>query len=121
MTTFFGMYGALSSVFISNTNHAEDQPPHLQIRDPRIPVDVNLAVYAGPEQRYCPAGVYEFVVREDGDGRLHVLDVNANPDIGAGSGFRKALAAAGIGFEEFLAELIAGRQPAGHGLLRTAA
>jgi electron-transferring-flavoprotein dehydrogenase len=54
-------FDRLSSVFLSNTNHEEDQPVHLTLKDPTIPVDVNLALYAGPEQRYCPAGVYEFV------------------------------------------------------------
>jgi electron-transferring-flavoprotein dehydrogenase len=54
-------FDRLSSVFLSNTNHEEDQPVHLTLKDPDIPVDVNLALYAGPEQRYCPAGVYEFV------------------------------------------------------------
>ena len=54
-------FDKLSSVFLSNTNHEEDQPVHLQLRDPSIPVDVNLRVYDGPEARYCPAGVYEFV------------------------------------------------------------
>src|SRR5882762_4443873 len=50
----------LSSVFISNTNHNEDQPIHLTLKDPSVPLQ-NLKIYAGPEQRYCPAGVYEFV------------------------------------------------------------
>ena len=54
-------FDKLSSVYLSNTNHEEDQPVHLQLRDPSIPVDVNLRVYDGPEARYCPAGVYEFV------------------------------------------------------------
>jgi electron-transferring-flavoprotein dehydrogenase len=54
-------FDKLSSVYLSNTNHAEDQPVHLQLRDPAIAVAVNLTRYAGPEQRYCPAGVYEFV------------------------------------------------------------
>jgi electron-transferring-flavoprotein dehydrogenase len=54
-------FDRLSSVFISNTNHNEDQPGHLLLKDPLIPTKVNLAKYAGPEQRYCPAGVYEFV------------------------------------------------------------
>ena len=54
-------FDRLSSVFVSNTNHEEDQPSHLKLKDPTIPVAVNLAVYAGPETRYCPAGVYEFV------------------------------------------------------------
>jgi len=54
-------FDKLSSVFLSNTNHEEDQPVHLQLRDAAIPVGVNLRVYGGPEARYCPAGVYEFV------------------------------------------------------------
>jgi electron-transferring-flavoprotein dehydrogenase len=54
-------FDRLSSVFISNTNHNEDQPVHLTLKDASVPVKVNLSRYAGPEQRYCPAGVYEFV------------------------------------------------------------
>ena len=54
-------FDKLSSVFLSNTNHEENQPVHLHLRDPAIPVTVNLAEYDGPEQLYCPAGVYEFV------------------------------------------------------------
>ena len=54
-------FDKLSSVYLSNTNHEEDQPVHLQLRDATIPVDVNLRIYDGPEARYCPAGVYEFV------------------------------------------------------------
>jgi electron-transferring-flavoprotein dehydrogenase len=54
-------FDKLSSVFLSNTNHEEDQPVHLRLGDPSIPVDINLALYDGPEARYCPAGVYEFV------------------------------------------------------------
>ena len=68
-------FDKLSSVFISNTNHEENQPVHLQLRDPSIAVNVNLAIYDGPEQRYCPAGVYEFVAAEDGSGRR--LQINA--------------------------------------------
>jgi electron-transferring-flavoprotein dehydrogenase len=64
-------FDRLSSVFISNTNHAEDQPAHLTLKDPSIPVQVNLAKYAGPEARYCPAGVYEFV-KEDAGERLQI-------------------------------------------------
>jgi electron-transferring-flavoprotein dehydrogenase len=64
-------FDRLSSVFVSNTNHEEDQPSHLRIKDPAIPVQVNLAVYDGPETRYCPAGVYEFV-EEAGTPRLQV-------------------------------------------------
>jgi electron-transferring-flavoprotein dehydrogenase len=65
-------FDRLSSVFISNTNHAEDQPVHLTLKNPSIPVDVNLAKYGGPEQRYCPAGVYEFVKLDDGPDRLQI-------------------------------------------------
>lgn len=54
-------FDKLSSVFLSNTNHAEDQPAHLTLKDARVPTAVNLPVYAGPESRYCPAGVYEYV------------------------------------------------------------
>ena len=54
-------FDRLSSVFISNTNHSEDQPVHLTLKDASIPARVNLAEYAGPESRYCPAAVYEFV------------------------------------------------------------
>ena len=64
-------FDRLSSVFISNTNHNEDQPVHLTLKNASIPVDVNLAVYAGPEQRYCPAQVYEFV-ESDGGRRLQI-------------------------------------------------
>ncbi len=63
-------FDRLSSVFVGNVNHEEDQPPHLTLRDPSVPVVVNLARYAGPEQRYCPAGVYEFVADETGGERL---------------------------------------------------
>jgi electron-transferring-flavoprotein dehydrogenase len=64
-------FDRLSSVFVSNTNHEEDQPLHLRLKDPSIPTRVNLAVYAGPETRYCPAGVYEFV-NEGGAPRLQI-------------------------------------------------
>jgi electron-transferring-flavoprotein dehydrogenase len=65
-------FDRLSSVFISNTNHTEDQPIHLTLKNPGIPVDVNLAKYAGPEQRYCPAGVYEYVKNDEGKDRLQI-------------------------------------------------
>jgi electron-transferring-flavoprotein dehydrogenase len=65
-------FDRLSSVFISNTNHAEEQPAHLTLKDPSVPVKINLAKYAGPEQRYCPAGVYEYVKSEAGDDRLQI-------------------------------------------------
>jgi electron-transferring-flavoprotein dehydrogenase len=70
-------FDKLSSVFISNTNHEEDQPSHLQLRDATVPVSVNLARYDGPEQRYCPAGVYEFVADEASGGSAKRLQVNA--------------------------------------------
>jgi electron-transferring-flavoprotein dehydrogenase len=54
-------FDRLTDLSFSNTNHNEDQPPHLTLKDPAIPVEVNLEKYAGPESRYCPAGVYEFV------------------------------------------------------------
>ncbi len=65
-------FDRLSSVFVSNTNHEEDQPVHLTLKDRDIPTAVNLPVYAGPEQRYCPAGVYEFVEEADGEPRLQI-------------------------------------------------
>ncbi|MBD3683110.1 electron transfer flavoprotein-ubiquinone oxidoreductase [Stenotrophomonas sp. Br8] len=66
-------FDRLSSVFLSSTNHDENQPSHLTLKDASIPVKVNLAEYAGPEARYCPAGVYEFV----GDGNDARLQINA--------------------------------------------
>ena len=63
-------FDRLSSVFISNTNHEENQPAHLTLKDASVPVDVNLRTYAGPEGRYCPAAVYEFVKNDDGSDRL---------------------------------------------------
>ena len=60
-------FDRLSSVFISNTNHEEDQPVHLTLKDPDIPVKYNLPMYDEPAQRYCPAGVYEIVGEETGD------------------------------------------------------
>jgi electron-transferring-flavoprotein dehydrogenase len=64
-----------SSVFLSNTNHEEDQPVHLQLKDPAVPVDYNLARYDAPEQRFCPAGVYEILRDEDGSNPR--LQINA--------------------------------------------
>jgi electron-transferring-flavoprotein dehydrogenase len=60
-------FDRLSSVFISNTNHEENQPAHLTLKDASVPVRLNLATYAGPESRYCPAGVYEFVNQDGAD------------------------------------------------------
>jgi electron-transferring-flavoprotein dehydrogenase len=65
-------FDRLSSVFVSNTNHEENQPVHLTLKDERVPVATNLARFAGPEGRYCPAGVYEFVKNDDGSDRLQI-------------------------------------------------
>ena len=64
-------FDRLSSVFVSNTNHEENQPAHLTLKDTSVPVNVNLALYDAPEQRYCPAGVYE-IVREESGPRLQI-------------------------------------------------
>ncbi len=65
-------FDRLSSVFISNTNHEEQQPAHLTLKDAHVPTATNLAQFAGPESRYCPAGVYEFVKEKDGSDRLQI-------------------------------------------------
>jgi electron-transferring-flavoprotein dehydrogenase len=65
-------FDKLSSVFLSNTNHEEDQPIHLTLKDADVPIAVNLALYDAPEQRYCPAGVYEIVGRDEGNPRLQI-------------------------------------------------
>jgi electron-transferring-flavoprotein dehydrogenase len=70
-------FDRLSSVFISNTNHEENQPSHLTLKDPSVPVNINLAKYAGPEARYCPAGVYEFVPDTTKGGDAQRLQINA--------------------------------------------
>ena len=65
-------FDRLTSVFISNTNHEESQPVHLTLKDVDVPVGINLALYAGPESRYCPAGVYEYVKNTDNTDRLQI-------------------------------------------------
>ncbi|MFZ1607816.1 MAG: electron transfer flavoprotein-ubiquinone oxidoreductase [Rhodoferax sp.] len=65
-------FDRLSSIFIANVNHEENQPAHLILKDASVPVSINLAKYAGPEARYCPAGVYEFVKSADNTERLQI-------------------------------------------------
>ncbi len=68
-------FDKLSSVYISNTNHEENQPVHLTLKDDSVPVEINLARYDAPEQRYCPAGVYEILTDDDGSNPR--LQINA--------------------------------------------
>ena len=68
-------FDKLTSVFVSNTNHEENQPVHLTLRDPQVPVHFNLEYYDAPEQRYCPAGVYEIVYNDEGENPA--LQINA--------------------------------------------
>ena len=65
-------FDRLSSVFVSNTNHEENQPAHLTLKDASVPVAINLSKYAGPEARYCPAAVYEYVKNPDNSDRLQI-------------------------------------------------
>jgi electron-transferring-flavoprotein dehydrogenase len=69
-------FDRLSSVYLSNTSHDEHQPAHLTLTDPAVPTAVNLPIYAGAEQRYCPAAVYEFVKDADGKDRLQINFAN---------------------------------------------
>jgi len=70
-------FDKLSSVFVSSTNHEENQPVHLTLKDEAVPVVVNFATYAGPEQRFCPAGVYEYVDDEEVGSGAKKLQINA--------------------------------------------
>ncbi|MEE4755412.1 electron transfer flavoprotein-ubiquinone oxidoreductase [Pseudomonas alliivorans] len=65
-------FDKLSSVFLSSTNHEEEQPCHLKLTDPSIPISKNLPLYDEPAQRYCPAGVYEVITKEDGEKRFQI-------------------------------------------------
>ena len=65
-------YDLLSSVALTGTNHDHDQPPHLTLRSDSVPVERNLAVFGGPESKFCPAGVYEYVENDDGSPRLQI-------------------------------------------------
>ncbi|MCB1648424.1 MAG: electron transfer flavoprotein-ubiquinone oxidoreductase [Pseudomonadales bacterium] len=65
-------FDKLSSVFLSNTNHEENQPCHLKLLDPSVPIEKNLSLYDEPAQRYCPAGVYEVVAEADGSKRFQI-------------------------------------------------
>ncbi len=69
-------FDRLSSVFIANVNHEENQPAHLTLKDASVPVAINLVKYAGPEARYCPAGVYEFIKDDNGADRLQINAAN---------------------------------------------
>ena len=69
-------FDRLSSVFISNTNHEEDQRCHLKLKDPELPIRDNLPMYDEPAQRYCPAGVYEVVENDDGSKKFQINSQN---------------------------------------------
>lgn len=68
-------FDILSSVYLSNTWHDDDQPVHLKISDQNIPISINLDIYGGPEERYCPAGVYEFL--QDSETQNMRLQINS--------------------------------------------
>lgn len=70
------MFDIASSLYLSGTMHEENQPPHLTLKDRDVPLKVNLPVYAGPETRYCPAGVYEYIKGSDGTMRLQINAAN---------------------------------------------
>ena len=68
-------FNKLAALQLSNTNHEENQPPHLKLKNPNIPITINLALYDAPEQRYCPAQVYEILY--DSEGKNPRLQINA--------------------------------------------
>ena len=74
--TAFEIFCQNTSVSFSNTNHAEDQPVHLTLKDTNTPTETNLSVYGGPEQFYCPAGVYEFIDNDDQAPKLQINSQN---------------------------------------------
>ena len=76
-------FDLLSSVALTGTNHEGDQPPHLTLKDDSVAVSRNLAIYDGPEQRFCPAGVYEYVEEQGGEKRLQVPQPEPEPEPGA--------------------------------------
>ena len=69
-------FDRLSSVFLSNTNHEEDQPCHLTLKDAKVPIEYNLPIFDEPAQRYCPAGVYEIIEEDNGDKRFQINGQN---------------------------------------------
>jgi electron-transferring-flavoprotein dehydrogenase len=69
-------FDRLGSLYLANVNHEENQPSHLTLKDASVPVRINLAKYAGPEARYCPAGVYEFVKDDAGSDKLQINAAN---------------------------------------------
>jgi len=69
-------FDKLSSVYLSNTNHIENQPCHLQLKDPSVPIKINLEQYDEPAQRYCPAGVYEIISSASGEKKLQINSQN---------------------------------------------
>ena len=69
-------FDKLSSVYLSNTNHEEDQPSHLILNDQDLPLSYNLPVFSEPAQRYCPAGVYEILTNDDGSKKFQINSQN---------------------------------------------